>query len=77
MQSPQKTDIILEVIYKMSLSPAFKISQIQEYVDKLNSAYAEIIGSQNSNNLIYKIQEYGEFSDIIPYKSPFPEHLHP
>ena len=75
MQSPQKTDIILEVIYKMSLSPAFKISQIPEYVDKLNSAYAKIIGSQNSNSLIYKIQEYGEFSDIIPYKSPFPEHL--
>jgi len=75
MQSPQKTDIILEVIYKMSLSPAFKIDQIQEYVDKLNYAYAEIIGSKNSNNLIYKILDYGEFSDIIPYKSPFPEHL--
>ena len=72
-----RTNIILEVIYKMSLSPNFINSPdaIKQYIITINQAYDQADEPISTNNdLIKLLQNFDEFPDIIPpFKYPFPD----
>jgi hypothetical protein len=76
----KRTDIILEVIYKMSLSPNFKNTPgaIENYIIQLQDVYDnnEVDSSEINTNddLIKRAGLFPEINDIIPiYKCPFPD----
>lgn len=68
----KRTDIILEVIYKMSLSPNFKKSNIRVYIGNLEQIYNPK-GIRTNGDLIEWAKHLSELNNMFPqYKCIFP-----